>query len=98
MAEQRTRDWGSCVLAILAMFLSASGWSILLRAMTVGNFSVVKASTTEAMVESDQVSRGSLRARRERVRETVEALEPYPLNWFWSVSTAVASRRGLGGL
>lgn len=43
---------GSCIFAILAMFLSASGWSILLRAMTVGNFSSVKAFTTRSIVSS----------------------------------------------
>jgi hypothetical protein len=54
MAEQRTILLGSCCLAIFAMFLSASGWSILLSARTVGNFSSVKALTTRSMVSSAQ--------------------------------------------
>lgn len=46
--------------------LSESRWSILFRAMTVGNFSSTNALTTLSIVSSDQVSRGSLRANRSK--------------------------------
>ena len=58
------------------MFLSASGWSILFRAKTVGNFSSVKALTMVDMVSGDQCSRGSLSFRRSSVRATVCGVEP----------------------
>ena len=71
MALQRTRDSALEVLAIWAMFLEASGWSILFSAMTVGNFSLMKASTMLEMVVGLQFSRGSLGETRESVRATV---------------------------
>jgi hypothetical protein len=46
--------------------LSESGWSILFKAITVGNFSSVKALTTCSMVSSDHVSRGVLIPDRSR--------------------------------
>ena len=58
MAEQRTNDSGGYAFAILAIFLSASGWSILLRARTVGNLMSTNALTTVWTVSGDQVSRG----------------------------------------
>ena len=64
-----------------------------LRAITVGNFSSVKVFTTREIVASDQASKGSLRESLSRVREIVEVVLPYPENWFWRVSTAVASER-----
>ena len=73
------------------MFLSASGWSILFKAKTVGNFSSVKALTTELMVSGDQCSRGSLSFKWSSVRATVCDVLPYPENWFCSVSTGFAS-------
>lgn len=62
--------------------LSASAWSILFRAMTVGNFSSVNAFTTLSIVASDQCSRGSLMASLSRHRATVLLVLPYPENWF----------------
>jgi hypothetical protein len=90
MALHSTMLWGSCIFAILAMFLSASGWSILLSAMTVGNFSSVKAWTTRSIVSLDQSCSGSFRFMRSRQRATTALVDPYPENWFCSVSTAVA--------
>lgn len=60
--------------------LSASAWSILLRAITVGNFSSVNAFTTRSIVASDQFSRGSLMASLSRHRATVLLVLPYPEN------------------
>jgi hypothetical protein len=52
------------------MFLSASAWSILLRAMTVGNFSSVKAVTSFSTVSGGHVSSGVLICARSRARAT----------------------------
>lgn len=71
--------------------MSASGWSILFSAMTVGNFSSTNALTTFSIVSLDQCSRGSFNPSRSRQRATTVEVLPYPENWVCSVSTALAS-------
>lgn len=71
--------------------LSESGWSILLSAITVGNFSSIKETTTFEMVSFDHSSSGSFIFIRSRHLATIFDVLPYPENCVCRVSTAVDS-------
>jgi len=62
--------------AMVYLTLSASGWSILFKAYTVGNFSSTNALTTFSIVSSDHCSRGSFSPNLSRTRVTSCAVLP----------------------